>query len=321
MDSMGSEAALPSDDASATTSVLADGSGHAPEQVSGMRTVIDVSHATPGVVAKLGKYFRDKSRRDPMATMGHFCQSICYIDATLGSSMPDWEQVLGIFHEIMPNWPEGAASYPVRIIGDDSGVIVIFVDTPGLFGPKELRIFGVVDLRDGDIVRWIDYWDGRHPGIANRDALKLADEQCVTHFRESEIGVAAAPIMQEVVTGLAEAFRTADFDAAAGFFAPDGVFEDYPSHLMIHGSESIGAFFANAGTLLPFIGEDIRVRHMVGGALGGGYEWTNFTLFPTGVSAIELDPWGKITRLSSMWDGARVGAEVLHGLAAAAVKE
>jgi hypothetical protein len=51
-------------------------------------------------------------------------------------------------------------SYPTRISGDMHSAVVAFTDTPELFG-GEIRILAAIDFKDGKVVRWIDYWDGR----------------------------------------------------------------------------------------------------------------------------------------------------------------
>lgn len=56
----------------------------------------------------------------------------------------------------MPTWPAWAKSYPTRIIGDATSAVVFFTNTPGLFGPSEMRTIGVVNLQHGKIVRWVD---------------------------------------------------------------------------------------------------------------------------------------------------------------------
>ena len=44
---------------------------------------------------------------------------------------------------------------------------------------------------------------------------------------------------------------------------------------------------------------------MLGNDVGGGYEWTNTGgPIPRGITALELDPWGKIERFSAVWNGA-----------------
>src|SRR3984957_2754694 len=43
---------------------------------------------------------------------------------------------------------------------DTHSALVAFTDTPELFG-AEIRILAAIDFKDGKVVRWIDYWDGR----------------------------------------------------------------------------------------------------------------------------------------------------------------
>lgn len=57
---------------------------------------------------------------------------------------------------------------------------------------------------------------------------------------------------------------------------------------------------------LPY-GQGAQVRHVVGGAAGGGYEWTNpGASAPRGVNAIKLNSRGQIVQLTSIWDGSLV---------------
>jgi hypothetical protein len=60
----------------------------------------------------------------------------------------------------MPTWPNSAHSYSTRIIGDKRSAIVMFTDSPELFG-HEIRVVAPVDLSNGLVVREVDYWDGR----------------------------------------------------------------------------------------------------------------------------------------------------------------
>ncbi len=281
------------------------------QQVPGVHTRIDTTHATPRLVDQLTRYFRDKSAADPDRTMAHFDRAgMTYIDASLGWVFPDWQSLHDLFAQYMPQWPAGAASYATRIIGDENSAMVHFTDTAGMFGASEIRVIGAVSFRRGKIVRWIDYWDGRHYGVDALDSARVPDDQFPRDFREAGEPVSGA--MKQVVTGLTRALRTGG--PTAGFFAPDAVLEDLPSHIGVVGPRSIGSFLATAK--LPFIGPDVRVRHVS----SGGYEWTTGGVFPTGVTSIELDQWGGISRLSSMWNGARLSPEAMLDLAKAAVE-
>jgi hypothetical protein len=54
-------------------------------------------------------------------------------------------------------------------------------------------------------------------------------------------------------------------------------------------------------------GQGAQVRHIVGGAAGGGYEWTNpGASAPRDVNAIKLNSRGQIVQLTSIWDGSLV---------------
>ncbi|WP_051807999.1 hypothetical protein [Actinoplanes subtropicus] len=292
-----------------------------PTQVPGVPTVVDTSHAAPEVARLFGSYFRDKSAADVEATMAHFAKSPCtYIDAILGWPSYTWQSVHDVFAQYMPTWPAGAKSYPTRIIGDSTSAVVFFTNTPGLFGPSELRTIGVVNFQYGKIARWVDYWDGRHYGIANLDAVKLPDDQFPPDFKESTVGETAAPRLKRVVAELAAALRAGDAAHAAALFAPDASLTDLVSHVQVVGPRSIASFLGNAGSQLPFAGPSTAVRHVVGSIAGGGYEWTATGQVPRGVNAIELDPWGKITNLMSFWDGARASDDRLLHIAAAALE-
>ena len=63
------------------------------------------------------------------------------------------------------------------------------------------------------------------------------------------------------------------------------------------------------------------MRHVVGSAVGGGYEWTaTGGAVPRGVTALELDRWGKITRMTAMWDGSLVDDATLTALTQGAIE-
>ncbi|MFF0083078.1 nuclear transport factor 2 family protein [Streptomyces canus] len=291
-------------------------------QVPGVQSSVDVSHTTSRPVELFSSYFRDKSSANPDRTMAHFATSpFTYIDAILGWPFYTWKSLHDFFVQYMPQWPSDARSYPTRIIGGPTGAVVFFTNTPGMFGPSELRLVGVVDFdRAGKIVRWVDYWDGRHFGIANLDALKLPDSQFPPDFRESTVGENASQPLKRVVASLVRALSDRDLAGATALFSPDATLVDHPSHLHITGRRSIGSFFEGAGSRLPMAGAGLAVRHVVGGDLGGAYEWTASGVVPRGVTTLELDPWGRIARLDAMWDGARVDEDTLLALARAAVE-
>jgi hypothetical protein len=84
-----------------------------------------------------------------------------YVDATLGWELNGYDALKEVWAQYMPTWGEGR-SYPTRILGEVNGgtgsVMLEFTDTPELFG-GDMRVLGAVDVVDGKITRWADYWD------------------------------------------------------------------------------------------------------------------------------------------------------------------
>ena len=126
--------------------------------------VVNTSHATPQVAAFFKSYFTAKSEHKPVPTTDHFSEAhLTYIDAALGWPFYNKKGMTEIFEQFMPKWPPTGLSYPTRISGDMHSAVVAFTDTPELFG-GEIRILAAIDFKDGKVVRWIDYWDGRSFG-------------------------------------------------------------------------------------------------------------------------------------------------------------
>ncbi|QYN17023.1 hypothetical protein [Amycolatopsis sp. DSM 110486] len=292
------------------------GSGGGVRQVPGIGTVIDTSHATPGVSRVLSAYFLAKTGKQPEATMAQINRAqMNYLDAVTGEIWPSWQSLHDLFAKNMPKWPADGKSYATRILGDDRSAIVFFSNTPGLFAPGEIRATGVVNLQGGRIARWVDYWDGRHVGI---DYVRGKREPFPADFKEGTVGETAASVMRRAVDGLAGALATGA--STRQFFAEDAVFEDVAAHVFLVGPAAITRFLTSARDLLPYAGPGSAVRHTLGGALGGGYEWTSRGPAPHGVTGLELDARGLITRATAVWDGSFVDDATLAALAQKAVE-
>ncbi len=230
--------------------------------------------------------------------MTHFASGdeVLYIDASSGNSWPSWDSLNEIFTRLMPDMKPEARSYPLRILGDQHSALVYFEDTPELFG-KELRILGAVSFDDqGHIVRWIDYWDGR----SSQRKTEIA-ESYPTDFHDYA-GNATGRIV-EVAQTLQAAFSAGDARGAAIQLSNDAVFEDMALHTQILGRQAIERYLSRALGKVPY-GGSASVAHVVGGQLGGGYEWRAADGFPQrrGNAAIELDNQGRISRLTMVYD-------------------
>ncbi|HEX4208021.1 MAG TPA: hypothetical protein VHZ51_28230 [Ktedonobacteraceae bacterium] len=264
---------------------------------------IDASHATPDLVSLLTGFFAAKSAHDPARTMSYYSQKkLTYIDGTLGLGFYTWQDLNAFFTKLMPTWPPAARSYPVRILGDTTSALVFFTDTPELFG-HEIRTISPINFEQDKVVRWVDYWDGRHFGVADVAKLRTPADQFPQDFKESTVGETASPIMRQVAAELAQAFVTNNAAAAGQLFAPDAVFEDMTLHTQVIGQLAITGYLQRALPQLPY-GYKSAIRHVVGSALGGGYEWTSsIGSVPRGVLGLELNQQSQVTRLTAVWDG------------------
>ena len=263
--------------------------------------------STPaGAVRLIDEYLAAKSAHSPDRTMSFFDRgNTTYVDATLGWKFPTWDSLQALFSKYMPQWPAGARSYQTEVLGDAQGAVVFFTNTPQEFG-HEIRGIAVVDIRNGKFVRWVDYWDGRHFGVSATESLRTPPAQFPADFGESRAGESASPAMTRITGELSTDFARDNSEQAAQLFAPDAVLEDLTLHTAVAGRQSIAAYLARALPSLPY-GQGAQVRHVVGGAAGGGYEWTNpGALAPRGVTTIKLNSRGQIVQLTSIWDGSLV---------------
>jgi hypothetical protein len=273
-----------------------------------------VGRATPATQDDVDRlfaaFFAAKSAYDLDATMSFFDPSnTTYGDAVLGYLFPNWQALKAAFEQFMPNWGPEGRSTPTRVLGSEHGAVVFFTNTPELFG-HEIRAISVVDIRRGKFVRWVDYWDGRHFGIAAADALRVPPSQFPAHFGTAQIDQQVSPTLNRVVAALSNKLNRGNGRSVSELFDEAGVLQDLTLHTEVVGPQSI-AQFLDSTPGLPY-GRRARVRHIVGGDFGGGYEWTNDSgLVPRGMSAIELNNQAKIIRLSSIWDGSLVSREWL----------
>lgn len=262
---------------------------------------------TPASIERLfARFLAAKSAADVDATMAFFSRTdTTYWDATAGFDFPNWETLKGVFGHYMPMWTSAAHSYSSNLIGSSTGAALFFTNTAAEFG-HEIRGISVVDIRGGKFVRWIDYWDGRHFGIANLKGFKATPAKFPRDFGWSKPGEHASAKLTRTVSELAKALDNGDASAAAALFAVNGVLEDLTLHTEVAGPQSIAGYLKRTHGDLPY-GSHARVRHVVGGDAGGAYEWTNGNgPVPRGVTALQLDSRGQIARLSSIWDGSLV---------------
>jgi ketosteroid isomerase-like protein len=269
------------------------------------------SATAPGGIQRLfASFLAAKSAADVDGTMAFFDRSVTYWDATAGFDFPDWAALKAVFAQYMPTWGPAAHSYETNLLGDDTGAALFFTNTPEEFG-HEIRGISVVDIRDGRFIRWIDYWDGRHFGIAALEGFRSPPSTFPSDFGWSLPGENASSKLKRTVSELALSLGRGNYQDAARLFDENGVLEDLTLHTAVAGPQSIAGYLQRAVSTLPN-GLGASVRHVVGGDTGGAYEWTNSGgPVPRGVSALQLNATGQIVRLSTIWDGSTVDASWL----------
>jgi hypothetical protein len=264
--------------------------------------VTDTSHGTADVSAVFKGFFTAKSLHHGADMVPFFAPDpIIYIDAQSYGLWPDRASLLAVWTSAQfAGGPPTALSYPLRVVGDCKSAVVEFVDTPDLLG-ADLRFFGSVTFDDKcQIVRWVDYADNRSANRASANRTPL------TNFNDSVSN--ASTRLKLVAQALQTAYSAGNAAAAAALFTPDAVYEDMALHTRIEGQVEIQRYLTRAVAAMPF-GTDAALVHVSGSDQGGGFEWsaaTSFAPLKRGITVIELDAAGKITRLSSMFDSGRL---------------
>jgi hypothetical protein len=283
--------------------------------------VVDSSHATPQAAAFFKSYFTAKSQHKPGPTTDHFSEAhLTYIDAALGWPFYNKKGMTDIFEMYMPKWPPTGLSYPTRISGDTHSALVAFTDTPELFG-GEIRILAAIDFKDGKIVRWIDYWDGRSFGAELAAKLRTPPDKFPTNFDYDVASEGASARIKEVSAKLAAAFTAGDAAAADALFTNDAAFLDRALRARIIGKQAIGKYLGRVLATAPY-GKGSQLRHVVGSDQGGGYEWTNDgSSVKRGIVAIELNSAGQIGRLETTWDNGVMSDADLQALVLQSVEK
>jgi hypothetical protein len=276
--------------------------------------VVDTSHATPEAAAFFKSYFTAKSQHKPAATTDHFSEAhLTYIDAALGWPFYSKKGMTDLFEQYMPKWPPAGLSYPTRISGDTHSALVAFTDTPELFG-GEIRILAAIDFKDGKIVRWIDYWDGRSFGAEMAAKFRTPPEKFPTNFDYDVASDGAAAKIRDVAQKLAAAFAAGDANAADALFSYDAIYADRALRAVILGRLAIGKYLTRVLAGVPY-GKGAKLVHVVGSDQGGGYEWVNDgSSVKRGITAIDLNAAGQIERLTTTWDNGVMSDSDLQAL-------
>jgi hypothetical protein len=98
----------------------------------------------------------------------------------------------------------------------------------------------------------------------------------------------------------------------------------YPLRVLgtrVEGRLAIGRYLRRALGELPY-GPARPLRHVLGSARGGGYEWqTNSEPVRNGITALELDGDSTITRLTAVWDASRMSDAAMRCLTTLSIED
>ena len=262
---------------------------------------------TPGDLFR--DFFNAKTARDVNRTMSFFSPNLLtYTDATLGWDSAGFDAVRKLFADYMPTWGPSARSYATRLYGQGNRIVVDFTDSPELFG-SELRILGIVDLEEGKIMRWVDYWNGR-----------TFPTSLYNQLRTPPVRLRYLPRVNDNA-GIETAFSRGDVDALVAALATDAIFEDLTLKLTVIGRIEIGRFLKATIDRLPYGKASQWAYPLPAGGQSGGAEWQASANWPNvqGVMAIGRSPQGAIERMSCIYDGRLCSDDQLTPLLTAAV--
>ena len=265
--------------------------------------VTDTSHSTVHAANIFEGFFTAKSQHTAAPMVSFFAprpDTVLYVDAGLGLTWPSQDSLLQVWSGAsFANGPATALSYPTRVIGDEHSAAIEFIDTPELLGHEFRFISSITFDANGKIIRWVDYWDGRssstHLPIGTLGPYP-------TDFHDNVVN--ASTRIQQVSQALQTALQTGNAAAAAQLFTADAVYEDMALHARVAGRIQIQRYLQRGIAVLPY-GTGSSMAHVSGSDQGGGFEWhasTSAAPLLRGISAIELDGAGNITRFTTVYD-------------------
>lgn len=281
----------------------------------------ETEHANPEACEFIMRFFVAKNRHDVAATMGFVAEDLTvYADVTLGWELEGYDALRATWAQYMPHWGVGR-SYPSRILGElvqgYGSLMLVFTDTPELFG-GEIRAAGAVDVRGGKITRWADYWDSANFASGVYDGLKRPDPNVALSLRSEP--APASEIIRRAAEGFVNGLSIGDAAAVGRLFSYDGVLEDHALNTRVYGRQAIVRYLARVSASSP-VGAGVRLGRVVGGDLGGGFEWAGQpgSAVQSGATVLALNGRQEIVRATAVYDGRNLSAQDRQALASLGV--
>lgn len=157
-------------------------------------------------------------------------------------------------------------------------------------------------MKGGKVVRWVDYWDSNTVPSELDTQFRTPAAKFPKDFKDAAVGEHASTRITGVVRRLQDALAKGDAATTSALFSSEAVLEDRTLRTQIVTRSAIDRYLARAANQVPYA-SGARIRHIVGGDFGGGYEWVSASGGDHGVIALELDGAGLITRASVLYDG------------------
>ena len=237
-----------------------------------MATATDPALPSP-LAPTLERFFETKSACDIDGTMSYFSPALAsYIDATLGLGPRRLRQARRRVRPVHAELGAAARSYATQILSNEVSALVRMVDTPELFG-GELRILAAIDLADGKIVRWVDYWDSSAYSSDLYARFRTPADAFPTDLKDGEVPTRAAPGLVDTCTTLHGALAAGDAAGVHDLLHTDVVLADMALRTQVIGRIETVSYLDRVLGHLPY-GRSSSLRHVVGGEGGGGFEWT-----------------------------------------------
>ncbi|KAH8156748.1 hypothetical protein CIB48_g11496, partial [Xylaria polymorpha] len=105
---------------------------------------------------------------------------------------------------------------------DTHGAIVIFVNTPELFG-DEIRVITCLDFKDAKVLHQVDHWDGRRNVLGGQ---RVPDDQYPQDFAYELSLNNTNGLLASVVQKLHAALSAGNTGSAIDLLSYDAVLED-----------------------------------------------------------------------------------------------
>jgi hypothetical protein len=226
-----------------------------------------------------------------------------FADVTLGWELTGRESLRDAWGRHIPSWGPGPFSLECVLGEIRSGwgsVMLLMTSTLPAFR-AHMKVTSSVDVRNGKITRWVDYWDGvsLDSDLYNRlRSIRLGRP----HAIRSETSCSGRAI-REIAARLVDLLSRGDAQASSELFAIDGSYEECGLGSKLRGRAVIARYLERVVGAIP-LGRKSRLGHVVGGQLGGGFEWVASADSPvsTGATALRLNTDGLIAAASVVYD-------------------